>query len=349
MSVARRLGLLALAALTLPGAAQPPAKQSAYPPVAPALARLDVTLGGLDGPGFAVAVSDESGRVAAACEGAAVHVWNKDALFGIRGGDSTAQVLRGHGAPVTALAWDGGPVLASAGGGQILLWSMDDGRVLHVLPADRPVRALAMSPDGRTLASGGDDPAVRLWDVRTGKATASLSGHTDWVQCLAFSPDGKHLASGGYDGAARLWDVAAGKAVRELPAPPVPAPKEPPEPVIWLSVTFSPDGKLVGLGGADGQVRLVNTADGKIARVLAGHTSAVTGLAFHPEGKLLVSSGKDRTLRLWDVNAGAALKALEGHAAWVQGVAFFARGTRLVSVGADRTVRVWDLTEPPKK
>jgi WD40 repeat protein len=345
--IGKRLGLsLLLAALgVLPGAAQPPAQ----PNLAPALARLDQTVSGLDGPGFAIAYSEPLGLLAAACETGTVQIWRKDVLLGARSGNGTACVLRGHDGAVTALAWNGGPVLASAGGGKILLHSVADGKLLRPLPADRQVRALAMSPDGKTLAAAGDDPTVRLWEVATGKSAAALRDHTDWVLCLAFSPDGKLLASGGYDGLVRLWDVAGAKKMRDLTAAPVPPPKPAPEPSAVLSVAFSPDGKTLALGSANGQIRLANVADGKLVRALAGHGSAVTGLAFHPGGKLLASAGKDRTVRLWDPTTGQALKALDGHTAWVQGVVFVARGTRLASVGADQTVRLWDLTAPAKK
>ncbi|MCI0462018.1 MAG: WD40 repeat domain-containing protein [Gemmataceae bacterium] len=336
-----------LLAGALSGTGQPP-KGPILPPVVPAQARLDQTFHGLDGPGFAVA-SDGNYQVAAACEGGTVQLWHKDALLGIRSGNGTAQVLRGHAGAVMGLAWNGGPVLASAGGGKIILWGLPDGKALHTLPVEREVRALAMSPDGKHVVSAGDDPAIQLWDVETGKASASLQGHTDWVLSLTFSADSKLLASGGHDGLVRLWDASAGKKLRDLPGLPMPPPKTPPEPSAVLSLAFSPDGNLLAAGGSDGVVRLINPGDGKLVRELKGHTSAVAGLAFHPGGKLLASAGKDRTVRLWDPTSGAMVKALEGHTAWVQGVAFCAQGTRLASVGADQTVRVWDLSEPPKK
>jgi WD40 repeat protein len=69
------------------------------------------------------------------------------------------------------------------------------------------VLALAFSPDGKTLASGGRDDTIKLWDVKTGKERSSLEGHSEAVFCLAFSPDGKLLASGSWDDTIKLWDI----------------------------------------------------------------------------------------------------------------------------------------------
>jgi WD40 repeat protein len=342
------LSVLFLAASAL--LAQPPTKPT-LPPINPAQARPDQTLGGLDGPGFAIAVSDDSGILAAACEQGTIHYWDKGVTLGVRAGDRTPNVLRGHAGPVLTLAWSRGPVLASGGADhQLILWSMPDGKPLHTLKTEGMVRALAMAPDGKMVASSGDSRAIQFWDVATGKPGLKLTEHTDWVLRLVFSEDGKLLASGGYDGIVRLWDVASGKKLLDIPArPPTPAtpPGGPPN-VVW-ALAFSPDGKLLAVGGSDGPIHLVNTADGKIVRSMPGHTSAVTSLAFHPGGALLASASKDRSVRLWNPANGQAIKTLDGHTSWVEGVTFVAQGTRLASVSADRTVRLWDLTEPAKK
>lgn len=329
--------------------AQQPDKSKAAPVINPAQAKLDQTLGGLAGPGLALAQNEEAGLLAAAGEQGTIEYWHRDVMLGVRVGDMTPHVLKGHSGPILTLAWAGGKVMASAGADQkIILWEMPGGKALHTLTTTGVVRSLAMAPDGQLLASGSDDGAVQLWDAASGQPKNKLTGHADWVLSLAFSADGKQLASGGYDGVVRLWDVASAKKLLDIkssPPPPPNAPKDAPAPLTntVLAVAFSADGKTLAIGGSDAQIHLVNPADGKYVRSIPGHTSSVTALAFHPGGTLLVSGSKDRTVRLWNPTNGQPYKTLEGHTAWVQGLSFFAQGTRIASVGADQTVRLWDL------
>jgi WD40 repeat protein len=336
------LGLAAVILLWPPAAAQQPPK---LPAINPATARLDVTLDGLGGPGFAVAADGRSRILAAACENGTVHYWLRDVLMGVRQGGHTSQVLEGHRGPVTALAWLSDDRLASGGADRnIFVWRMPEGELLHKLSASATVRALAASPAGKQLASA-EDSSVQLWDADAGKRVQKLEGPTDWQLCLAFSPDGAQLAGGGYDARLRVWEVSSGKKLLDVPAQPA-TPKggtEEPASVIH-AVVFSPDGKEVAAGCADARIHLFSMADGKLLRSVAGHTSAVTALSYHPGGAVLVSGSKDGSVRLWNPANGQLLKALEGHGAWVQGVAVLEQGTRLASVGADRTVRLWDLT-----
>src|SRR5436853_11850 len=79
--------------------------------------------------------------------------------------------------------------------------------------------AVAYSPDGKTLASGGyGDSEVRLWEAKTGEAVFKLSNHRGYVEALAFSPDGKLLASAGHDRTVRLWEPTAGKELHHFEA-----------------------------------------------------------------------------------------------------------------------------------
>lgn len=328
----------------------PPPKTPALPPINPAIAKLDQTAEALDGPGTALAVRSTSDLLLVACEDHSLRYWPKDGANPLRVADTKPHVLKGHDAPVTAVAVAGGSLASASVDGKVVLWTVPGDKAARTLKAPGPVRALALSPDGKTLASAGDDAAVQLWDAATGQPKNKLTGATDWLLALTFSPDGKSVIAGGYDGRLRSWDVASGKKGIEVPAQPAAPPKTPAPPAnVVHTVAFSPDGKLIAVGGSDARIDLFQAADGKLVRSMPGHTSTVAALVFHPSGSVLVSAGKDRTIRLWNVANGQMMKSLEGHTAWVQGVAFLDDGTRLASVGADRTVRLWNLTEPPKK
>ena len=146
------------------------------------------------------------------------------------------------------------------------------------------IYALAFSPDGKTLASGGDDKMVRLWNVGTGKSVRVLRAGSG-VNALAFSPDGKMLAGGGDDQTLRLWDARNGQFLRVLRG--FEAEQE------VQSVAFSPDGKLLAVGSTDGvgsrgELRIWNTKTWRLTRVNR-LSEGVSSLAFSRDGKMLAS------------------------------------------------------------
>jgi WD40 repeat protein len=180
-------------------------------------------------------------------------------LWDVDTGKNTA-TLEGHTGSVLCLAFSpDGKTLASgadhrvkpgrsAGSATIKLWDVATRKNTTSFDAQwESVMALAFSPDGKTLASGGSKRRVRLWDVATGKNTVDLDGHGDTVSSVAFSPDGKILASGSWDKTIMLWDVSKGRKIATLQENGV-------GPV--YSVAFSPDGKTLASGGKDKAIRL---------------------------------------------------------------------------------------------
>jgi dipeptidyl aminopeptidase/acylaminoacyl peptidase len=204
---------------------------------------------------------------------------------------------------------------------------------VSVLRHGRAVSAIAISPNGKLLASGGWDNTIRIWDLATGKEVQELRGHRKEVECVAFAPDGKTIASGAWDATVRLWDVATGKELKEIGQ----------HPDGILTLAYSPDGKILATAGQKSPVNLWDTETGKQIRVFAGPPNTVNALAFAADGKTIASAGADSQIRIWNVTDGKQTTSMAGHDSWVFNLAFSADGQTLASAGADKTVRIWEL------
>jgi WD40 repeat protein len=210
----------------------------------------------------------------------------------------------------------------------------------RVLPTGPP-QGGALSPDGRTVATGrrqgrGRKTEVQCWNVATGRAVGPPLPHPDLVYDIAFSPDGRTFVTACDDGSGRLWEVASGRLVHLLGHK---------DPVICAA--FSPDGKQVLTGGGTfrGEVRLWDPAGGKLLAARP-QPSQVMRAAFSPDGKAMVLSLlKGRTAGEVQVQEVATGKVVAGPlnpggAAYC--VAFSPDGGRVLTGGTDRSARLWD-------
>ncbi len=212
------------------------------------------------------------------------------------------------------------------------------------------VHAVAVSPDGKTLATAGFDNVVKLWEIAddgTLKEKKTLTGHTGPVYAVAFHPtDAKLIATASQDKTARIWDMTDAKMKTEFKG----------HADIVDAIAFSPDGKSLATAGADKAVKLWNQTDGKELKALGVHDGSVYSLAFSPDGKLLASAGagKDNLVKIWDVKEQKELTQLKGHEQPVTAVVF-AGNELVVTASMDRTIRTWTTKgaasapkDPPK-
>ena len=249
----------------------------------------------------------------------------------------------------------------------------------------RNVTAVALSPDGRLIASAADDGSVRLWDAATGRPVHTLAGHSEKAYAVAFSPDSKQLASTGGDRQVKVWNVADGKQLFSLSGPaddvrsfrpvlsvafdplgrwivssysdstqtwdaktgkPIRTLGQHAGPV--LSVAVGPDGRWIVTGSKDASAKIWEVETGRVLQALTGHSAPVAAVAAGPDGRLVATASADGSVRVWDVETGSELVAIREHVGFVNGVAFTSDGRRVVSAGEDTTLGMWDATTGEK-
>ena len=244
--------------------------------------------------------------------------------------NAAEQVLRFHADAVNAvvLLRDGRAATAGADG-RIAIWTPGNTQPDAVLEGHTaPIAALAVSPDGATLASASWDQTVRLWPL-AGGVSRVLEGHTQNVNGVVFAPDGRTLVSVGYDQSVRIWPLVE-------PSPPtvvaMPSPLN--------AVAIGRDGEIAA-GGADGKVYFL-TGAGAVAGEIAAGPRPVISIAISPDGAWVAAASIGGSVAVIDRKTRALARTLVGPGLPVWSVAFLPDSRTLLTGGADNIIRRWN-------
>lgn len=198
---------------------------------------------------------------------------------------------------------------------------------------DGSVTALTYSADGKYAASGSEDTTIILWDVPSNTALHKLYGHSDTVSSLSFSRDNEYLASGSNDEEVILWAVRGGQEHKRLnPGVPI------------HTVAYTPDGSKLIAGAYDGSMRIWETENYNLWRVINKHLAVITFIVFSPDGRLMATGGTESDCYIWDLatlDQGEPMAVLKGHKGMVCSAAFSHDGNRIVTASDDGSARVW--------
>jgi len=217
----------------------------------------------------------------------------------------------------------------------IKVWDLQTGKELKTLHVpQKTIDVLAISPDGKHIASGSEDKTIKIWDAQTGTEVMTLRGHRGPVWALAFSPNGKDIASGGDDKAIKLWDAETGAEVATLKG----------HRDCIISLAFSRDGKHIISGGWDKTIKIWEAATATEVMTLRGHDGIVYGIEFSPDDKRIVSASHDKTIKVWDVETGGTVITIPGLDGPIRPVTvvFSPDGSLIASGSTDNIVRIWD-------
>jgi WD40 repeat protein len=233
-----------------------------------------------------------------------------------------------------------------------------------------PVKALAFSPDGKTLATGGDDKMIYLWDLASGELIGSISngfsikalsfsdndhllaacgndiklmdrqgnlirtfsGYTTNIWSFSYNQPTQRITAGSYGKSIRVWDFSTTKTSLTLEG----------HERSSLPVCFSPKGDVIASGSLDKSVRLWDANTGKVEHIMELHSENIFAIDFHPSGKYLASASADKTIRLWDADSGKIIRTFTGHNAGIFDVQFSADGLHMISCDAGKTIILWE-------
>ncbi|NJO39172.1 MAG: protein kinase [Cyanobacteria bacterium CRU_2_1] len=316
---------------------------------------------------FAVVFSPDRQHILSASDDQSIRLWSI-ATGGV------VRTLDGH-QRLTSIALSPNGQFVLAGDSPVRMWDIMSGQVVRTFEGhESEVKAVAFSPDGRSILSGADDSRLKLWDIATGRCLRTFEGHESGIHSIAVSQDGRYVLS--TDGSVmKLWAV-------HCTTPPTYAPlrlSHLPMPDVVITGDRMYEQELAQAQAALSQGDAVAAASRiRRARSQSGynrameavqawlnlypylprqafngaweqiaytrHMDVIGTVAFSPDGNQALSGGADTTLKLWDTASDRCLLSFEGHRGSVEAVTFSPDGRYALSGSTDTTLKLWDVS-----
>eukprot|EP00744_Colponema_vietnamica_P009652 GILI01013704.1.p1 GENE.GILI01013704.1~~GILI01013704.1.p1 ORF type:complete len:671 (+),score=201.45 GILI01013704.1:103-2013(+) len=228
--------------------------------------------------------------------------------------------------------------LGSQALGQLLVWEwQSETYVLKQQGHLYDLNVVSYSPDGQTIATGGDDGKLKLWNASTGFCFVTFSDHAGSITAVCFTPQSNAVISSSLDGTVRAFDLIRYRNFRTMTTP---------SPAQLLSLALDPAGEIVCAGSMEPfDIFVWSLQTGQLLDVLSGHTGPVVSLAFNPVQPVLASCSWDKSVRVWDVFEHKAGVEPLLHTSEVLALAYRPDGAQLVTTTLDGHLHFWDVED----
>lgn len=272
----------------------------------------------------AVAVSPDGTRLAAGSDDLIVRVWD------VRAEKLLAELPDCRNAVFTS---DGARIITGCKDESVRIWNLASKTPGPPIARHRKkIRTLALSHQGKWLATGSEDGSSIVCEVATGREVWRFEPGGGWVLRVAFAPDDRLLAATYADNTVRLWNLETGNQVAHFS-----------DRQGWLpALAYAIDGKTLATGWDSGAIVIWSLPVPQKVATLRGHNGLVNSLAYLPDGRHLVSVGSDKTVRVWDLDTSE--EAFRGEAEGrIWSVAVDPKGQWLATAGEQKAVLIWEL------
>jgi WD40 repeat protein len=193
------------------------------------------------------------------------------------------------------------------------------------------VLSVAVSLDGKLLATASQDQTAKIWEMATGKELVTLKGHVGPLNSVIFSKDSRRILTASDDKTIKLWDCRSGKEIRTYNGHAGPV----------MALALNLDGNRFLSGSQDKTIRFWDIETGKELRTFSGHRASVLSIAYSPDGERVITGSTDRTVKVWDSKTGQEVRNLVVYGE-VKSVAF-SPNSRLIACGdSSGSMVIWE-------